>query len=147
MKPFRFSLVTFFLFSFLTLNAGELADIANNDINVSDTNESTKVLLAEQITKYTTELKDIDNKISDENVWIKNYASYLTSLDVKNNLDTIKKRIKWLSKHAKGSNDIDALNELISKESILASQIEKLKGGSSTPFSKLITPPNIEKVP
>ncbi|MEN4052956.1 MULTISPECIES: mechanosensitive ion channel domain-containing protein [Sulfurimonas] len=106
-----------------------------------------KMLVSEQISRYLKELNELDNQISDENVWIKSYASYLTSLEVKNKLDAIKKRIKWLSKHAKTSSDMDELAGLISKENILTSQINKLKGDSSAPFSKLITPPKIEDVP
>lgn len=106
-----------------------------------------KALIQEQIDQYQQELNRLDSQISDENVWIKSYASYLTSLEVKNNLEKIKKRIKWLSKHAKTPSDMDELTGLISKENILASQIDKLKGNSSAPFSKLITPPKIDEVP
>jgi small-conductance mechanosensitive channel len=104
-------------------------------------------LIQEQVSQYVRELSELDTQISEENVWIKSYASYLTSLEVKNNLDKIKKRIKWLSKHAKSSSDMDELTGLISKENILTSQINKLKGDSSAPFSKLITPPKIDEVP
>ncbi len=99
-----------------------------------------------QINRYLKELNKLNSQISDRNVWIKSYASYLTSLEVKNKLDTIKKRIKWLSKYAKTSSDMDELAGLISKEKILTSQINKLKGDSSAPFSKLITPPKIDDI-
>jgi len=101
----------------------------------------------EKIKKYEDELKEIESEVSDENMWIKSYSSYLTSLEVKDNLDKIKKRIKYLSKYAKTSAQKEELIGLISKENILASQIEKLKGNSSAPFSKLITPPNIDEIP
>jgi len=53
-----------------------------------------------------------------------------------------------LSKYSKTAADQDELLGLISKENILASQIAKLKGtSSSAPFSDLITPPNIDKIP
>ena len=103
--------------------------------------------IQKKIRQYNIELNQLESQISDENVWIKSYASYLTSLEVKRNLDKIKKRIKWLSKHAKTPNDMDELTGLISKENILTSQINKLKGDSSAPFSKLITPPKIDEVP
>jgi len=103
--------------------------------------------IQKKIRQYTTELNQLESQISDENVWIKSYASYLTSLEVKRNLEKIKKRIQWLSKHAKTPSDMDELTGLISKESILTSQINKLKGDSSAPFSKLITPPKIDEVP
>jgi len=101
----------------------------------------------EKIMKYEDELKKIESEISDENMWIKSYSSYLTSLEVKDNLEKIKKRIKYLTKHAKTSAEKEELIGLISKENILASQIEKLKGNSSAPFSKLITPPSIDEIP
>jgi small-conductance mechanosensitive channel len=109
--------------------------------------QKAKRRIQKMIRQYTTELNQLESQVSDENVWIKSYASYLTSLEVKQNLDAIKKRIKWLSKHAKSSSDMDELTGLISKENILTSQINKLKGDSSAPFSKLITPPKIDEVP
>ena len=158
------------LFVFLSLNAFGQESSADRNSTVSfeqnqtqEVNATQQALeaarLAEQeaqkakrriqkkIRKYTTELNQLESQISDENVWIKSYASYLTSLEVKRNLDKIKKRIKWLSKHAKSPSDMDELTGLISKESILTSQINKLKGDSSAPFSKLITPPKIDEVP
>jgi len=100
-----------------------------------------------QMGDYEMSLKKIEADISEENMWIKSYASYLTSLDVKKNLEDIRKRIKYLSKHAKTTSNRDELNALISKESILASQIDKLKGDNSSPFSELITPPKIDNIP
>ena len=105
-------------------------------------------LIEKKIQEYQKDIDTIQTQISNENMWIKSYSSYLTSLDVKQNLLTIKKRIKYLSKHSRSVANKDELVGLISKENILASQIEKLKGeNSSAPFSELITPPNIEKVP
>lgn len=104
--------------------------------------------IAQKIENYEQTLQAIESEISEENMWMKSYSSYLTSMDVKQNLEAIKKRIKYLSKHAKTDADNEELIGLISKQNILASQIEKLKGsGSSAPFSELITPPNIDKVP
>jgi len=91
-------------------------------------------------------LVNLEKNISTENTWIKSYASYLTSLEVRTNLQTIKKRINYLRKHAKNVKDRDELNALISKENILTSQVEKLKGKSSAPFAELITPPEILEV-
>ena len=104
--------------------------------------------IAQKIENYEERLHAIESEISEENVWMKSYSSYLTSMDVKQNLDAIKKRVKYLAKHAKTDADHEELIGLISKQNILASQIEKLKGsGSSAPFSELITPPSIDKVP
>ncbi|WP_373035448.1 mechanosensitive ion channel domain-containing protein [Sulfurimonas sp.] len=102
----------------------------------------------QRISEHLKMLKSIEDEISKEKVWTKSYASYLTSLDVRDALQKIKKRIKYLQKkRVKTLSQQDELNALISKEKILASQIEKLKEKDSAPFSKIITPPNIEDKP
>lgn len=101
----------------------------------------------ERISEYLLKIKEIDTQISEEKVWMKSYASYLTSLEVRNSLLTIKKRIKYLNKYAKTPKLQDELNALVSKEKILTSQIEKLKSKNSAPFSQLLTPPVIEEIP
>ncbi|WP_226960585.1 mechanosensitive ion channel domain-containing protein [Sulfurimonas paralvinellae] len=138
----------FFIF-ILAVQLWASADTIATDNNVTDAKQQAEKqrIIQSQISDYMTELNRLESQISDENVWIKSYASYLTSLDVKSNLDKIKKRIKWLSKHAKTSSDIDELNGLISKENILTSQVDQLKGKSSAPFSNLITPPKLDKIP
>jgi len=137
------------LLCMVSLHAEDVSTVAESNETIAAKNDlfAREALIQEQIKQYQQELKRLDSQISDENVWVKSYASYLTSLEVKNNLEKIKKRIKWLSKHAKKSNDMDELTGLISKENILASQIDKLKGDSSAPFSKLITPPKIGEAP
>lgn len=102
----------------------------------------------ERLTKLQTlkqNLKKIDDELDTNNVWLKSYSSYLTSLDVKNNLEKIQKRINYLAKYAKSTSDRDELNALVSKENILSSQVEKLKGESNAPFSDLITPPALNE--
>jgi small-conductance mechanosensitive channel len=101
-------------------------------------------LRREQLEKYANSLKEIESKISKENVWIKSYASYLTYMDVRASLNEIKKRIRYL-KNGKTITQEDELNALVSKEKILTVQIEKLKEKDSAPFSKLITPPDIKE--
>ncbi|HIP54371.1 MAG TPA: mechanosensitive ion channel [Sulfurimonas autotrophica] len=135
----------FFLFFLLILCSSLLqAEVTAVDDSVTKKENKT----AQKIENYEERLQAIESEISEENVWMKSYSSYLTSMDVKQNLDAIKKRVKYLAKHAKTDADHEELVGLISKQNILASQIEKLKGsGSSAPFSELITPPNINKVP
>jgi small-conductance mechanosensitive channel len=99
----------------------------------------------EKIATLKSKLQAIDKEINQNNVWIKSYSSYLTSLEIKNSLGKIKKRIAYLAKYAKTTSDRDELNALISKENILSLQVEKLKGESDAPFSKLITPPAIHE--
>jgi len=114
--------------------------VTANDIN------KTKVRL-ESIDSYLSKINNIETSISEEKVWMKSYSSYLTSLDVRNNLHDIKKRIKYLKRHSRTNAAKDELNALISKEMILTSQIQKLKGNSSAPFSQLITPPVLNTIP
>jgi predicted nucleic acid-binding Zn-ribbon protein len=116
----------FFLIFFLLFTTCVFA-IDNNSVDISaDQEKAINKQKIEKIAFYENKLKSIEKEISDENMWVKSYSSYLTSLDVKNNLKKIKKRINYLSKHAKTLSDRDELNALISKESILTSQVEKL---------------------
>lgn len=142
----------FFLFSFILISSVLFsADLSSEEKylllekeNLEAQKESQR---EEQIERYRTELYSIEQNILQEKVWMKSYASYLTSLEVRDNLSSIKKRIDYLSKKAKSISDHDELNALVSKENILTSQIEKLKGKYNAPFSKLITPPTIDDIP
>jgi small-conductance mechanosensitive channel len=115
----------------------ELARITQENIN------------REKIVLHLSELKDIEEKIAKkDSVWIKSYASYLTSLDVRESLGEIKKRIEHLQKKRdKNLSEMDELSALVAREKILESQIEKLKKKDSSPFSTLLTPPNIDEIP
>jgi len=138
-QSFIFALLIFFA----SLTHAEVLDVNQTQADVDK-----QQLITQEINDYQHSLEAVESQISNENMWTKSYSSYLTSLDVKQKLKIIKKRIKYLSKHSKTAADKDELIGLISKENILASQIDKLKGsGSSAPFSDLITPPNIDKVP
>lgn len=103
----------------------------------------------EKIAELVSDLKVIEERISKrDSVWIKSYASYLTSLEVRESLDKIVERINYLQKKRdKTLSEADELNALIGREKILTSQIEKLKRKDSSPFSNLITPPNIDEIP
>lgn len=101
-----------------------------------------------KISEHLSNLKKLEEEILKERVWTKSYASYLTSLDVRESLQKIKERIKFLKdKKKKSLSEQDELNAIISKEKILTTQIEKLKEKDSAPFSTLITPPSIEETP
>ncbi len=106
-------------------------------------------VVREKISQLTTDLKVVEEGISKkDSVWIKSYASYLTSLEVRESLDKITERIHYLQKKRdKTLSEADELNALIGREKILTSQIEKLKRKDSSPFSNLITPPNIDEIP
>ncbi|MEA3371630.1 MAG: mechanosensitive ion channel [Campylobacterota bacterium] len=143
----RFFLLSCILISSLLFSADvstkERVELLKKD-NLEAQKESER---EEQIERYRAELYAIEQNILQEKVWTKSYASYLTSLEVRENLASIKKRINYLSRKAKSRSDKDELNALISKENILTSQIEKLKGKYNAPFSKLITPPVISDIP
>ena len=127
----------------------ELLKIENERLEKLEVQKQLKLeeLRMDKIKTYLDNIKEIEQLISEEKVWMKSYASYLTSLEVRNNLSTITKRIKYLREHAKTLNDNDELEALISKEMILTSQIEKLKSKNTAPFSRLITPPEIDEIP
>ncbi len=97
----------------------------------------------EKISKFVIELKKLESQIVSEQIWTKSYASYLTSLDVRNSLEKIKKRIKYLKRHKKSEKEKEELNSLISKEKILDIQVDKLQEKESAPFAKLLTPPQM----
>lgn len=101
----------------------------------------------ENISSYLSDLKEIETKIADKkSVWIKSRDSYLTSLEVSQNLEKVKEKISYLQKKAyKSLDEIDELNALISKRSILTSQTSESKRKDTSPFSNLLTPPVIEK--
>ncbi|MBW6487668.1 mechanosensitive ion channel domain-containing protein [Sulfurimonas sp.] len=115
----------------------ELARVTQENINI------------EKIALYLSELKSIEEKIAKkDSVWIKSYASYLTSLEVRESLEEIIKRIEHLQKKRdKNLSEMDELSALVAREKILESQIEKLKKKDSSPFSTLLTPPNIDEIP
>ncbi|HUH42510.1 MAG TPA: mechanosensitive ion channel domain-containing protein [Sulfurimonas sp.] len=102
-----------------------------------------------KISQLVSDLKVVEEKISKkDSVWIKSYASYLTSLDVRESLDKIIERINYLQrKRGKSLSEVDELNALVGREKILTSQTEKLKKKDSSPFSNLITPPNMDETP
>ena len=136
-------LLCFFLLPVFLLGAPSPEAI---DKNTSLVNEQTEEnLVDENIVFYLGKLEKIEEKITKEKVWMKSYASYMTSLDIRNQLDRIKERIKFLDKKAKSIEELDELNALLSKQKILASQIERLKEEGSAPFSRLLTPPDIEE--
>jgi small-conductance mechanosensitive channel len=131
-----------FLFAQTPLEKGEKLSKAELELIEQEHQEEKN----KKIEEHLKEIDRIEKEVSKEQVWMKSYASYLTSLDVRESLTNIKKRIDYLSKKSRTVNENDELSALISKEKILASQIEQLKEKDSAPFSKLLTPPNIEKV-
>jgi len=105
--------------------------------------ESNKI----KISQYLTLLDEIELRISDETVWMKSYATYLTSLDVTQNLKKMKKRIKYLKRNQRKQSAKDELSALLAKEEILTSQVGQLKKRNSSPFSALLRPEEMGEKP
>lgn len=151
----KFLLILLFLSSLLFANEAKttssLAD-ANKTFNIEKLAQIEEV--KEKVVAYLEELRLLEDEISQEKVWMKSYASYLTSVDVMKSLKDIKKRIAYLKKrvaYLKKRNRLngeqDELDALIAKEEILTSQIAKLDEKDNAPFSKLLTPPVIDEAP
>lgn len=143
---------------FLLLLAASLLYAQTPEKNVSEAQSAQEIELLkaaqesakqEKMAQLLSELKVVEERIAKtESVWIKSYASYLTSLEVKESLDKIIERINHLQKkREKTLSETDELSALIAREKILTSQVEKLKKKDSSPFANLLTPPNIEEVP
>ncbi|MFA5453868.1 MAG: mechanosensitive ion channel domain-containing protein [Sulfurimonas sp.] len=144
-KIFFYLLITLsLLHSEAVKGAVKVSEQELEQIRIADEN-----IIKEKIAQYILELKDIEEKIAKkDSVWMKSYASYLTSLEVRESLDKIVERISYLQKKRdKTLSEIDELSALIAREKILTSQIEKLKKKDSSPFSILLTPPNIDEIP
>ena len=128
-----------------TLSSEELAEIQRiKEAQVLEQKKKEAELAKEkEIAVDKAQIESIEKELPQENTWLKSYASYLTSLEVRTSLNKIEKRIKYLTKHAKSLSQRDELNALTSKATILSSQVNKLKGKNAAPFAKLITPPDI----
>ncbi|MDT8339481.1 MAG: mechanosensitive ion channel [Sulfurimonas sp.] len=141
------------IFSLLIASSLLFSSNITNDKNISE--QELQIKLAqedakkEKIAKYLSDLKNIEERIAKkDSVWMKSYSSYLTSLDVRESLEKIVDRINFLQrKKNKTLSEADELSALIAREKILTSQIEKLKKKDSSPFSDLLTPPNIDEIP
>ena len=140
-------------FNLLFISSLLFADSLKNDANTTfqelEKVKITEAEVKEKIEKYLSELREIENKITKkDSVWMKSHASYLTSLEVRESLKKIVERVNYLQKKRdKTLTEMDELSALIAREKILTSQIEKLKKKDSSPFSDLLTPPNIDEVP
>ncbi|MDF1877118.1 mechanosensitive ion channel [Sulfurimonas sp. SAG-AH-194-L11] len=143
--------MNFFLFFFFLFNVSvfalESTKVVTADAQLKEVQATQlEALNRSKILEYEKQLREFEKEIPKENTWIKSYASYLTSLKVRTTLAKIEKRIEHLRKYAKSISDRDELNGLISKQNILTSEIEKLKGKNDAPFANLITPPAIGEV-
>ena len=142
MKP------VFFLFFFLifSLEATDL-NTSVEKLSPQEQHAFDEQQRESQINEYLAQIESLEKEISKEQVWMKSYSSYIKSLEIRESLNLITKRVEYLSKHGKSVSDLDEMNSLISKKKILASQIDELREKDSAPFAKLLTPPQIETIP
>lgn len=103
----------------------------------------------ERVAKLREDLAILEEKIAKkDSVWMKSYDSFVTSVDIRESLNEIQKRIDVLqSMSRKSVAQNDELVFLTAKENMLSSQIEKLKKKDSIPFANILTPPNIDDTP
>ena len=99
------------------------------------------------IASYKESLRITEKALLKDSVWQKSYSSYLTYIDVQEDLKALKKRITDLSKHGDTISEKDEVAALLAKEKILTEQIGLLRGHGETPFSSLMKPEEIEEVP
>lgn len=146
MKKIFFLLI--FILSLTFVQAQEVQVLEQtSEHNLTQELEKKEELRKEKIAEYLSKLEDLEKEISKEKVWMKSYSSYLTSIEVRDGLKKIRERITYLKNKGNSLIDKDELNSLLSKEKILASQIDQLKDKDSALFSKLLTPPEIEEIP
>ncbi|MBU1216292.1 mechanosensitive ion channel [bacterium] len=142
-----FFLIIFFLAS-VFVQAEEVQKTQTlQEQNQTQTADKQEELRKEKLSEYLSKLEKLEQEISKEKVWMKSYSSYLTSIEVRDGLKKIRDRINYLKNRGSSLIDKDELNSLLSKEKILASQIDQLKDRDSALFSKLLTPPDIEDIP
>jgi len=96
------------------------------DINATADINQTELAVKSKIQELKKQLQTLKAQVSDENMWIKSYASYQTAMQVKKNLKKIHSRIRYLKRHARTSNDKSELSALIDKQKILDTQINNL---------------------
>ncbi len=116
------------------------------DVNGSDSEKKTASVEAERqqlMVRYDAQLKEINEDLSKESIWLKSYSSYTTYIEVKKNLELLTQRIATLTKRG----DKEELPGLLAKQRILTEQITLLEGHGGSPFAELIKPEEIGEVP
>lgn len=100
----------------------------------------------EQVLAYKKRLLNIKEALTSlDSIWLKSYQSYQTYKKAEEDLKNLKTTILALRNNENNnSTEIDAL---LAKEDILNHQMKLLKGDSSAPFSTLLEPSDIGKVP
>ncbi len=125
--------------------------LAQEPAATKDANVTSALVESERnklIVQYREEISDIDSQLSTDSLWIKSYSSYLTYLDVRQNLNMLQKKIAQLSKKRGLSvEERDEIAALRDKEKILTEQVALLKGEGTTPFASLLKPEEVGELP
>lgn len=143
-------------FLLVTLSTLLLAEVPVN----SDLNQTQKLLLqkqveeekarelSERIEHLREEMTSTVKALKKEGVlWQKAYDSYITYLEVAQELKEVRKKIEALSKSGSSYKSRDELNALEPREQILANQINLLQGKDNAPFKELLIPDVLPEQP
>ncbi len=126
----------------------ELSSDAQNDENI------VKAAIANQINKLSKELFELNEKLK-RNIWIKNYANYISYKNTVQNIEKYKqklKHLKYLLKSSRVSKErkekYKKEKEIIEKElKTLNNKKELLSDFKTSPFEEVIKPQALPKEP
>ena len=138
-----------FLFFVLTLASFAYAQTEQSlDINETLIKERQEKERKANIVNLQEKIAETQKFLKKEGVlWQKSYHSYVTYLEVAQELNEVRKEIKKLSKHGSSFEARDELNALETREQILAKQIDLLQGKENAPFKDLIIPDELPEPP
>jgi len=117
----------------------------------ADQNDSTQKVVQKpnsELLQLLDEEKQIENELTENNIWSKIYSSYHTYQTLKKQSDTLNQQINRLKKRKKLTKK--QKNQLLSytqEALILDDKLSQLKEYEDNPFKKFLTPPSIVKVP
>lgn len=118
------------------------------DVNDTLVKEQQEKKRKENIANLEEKLAETQKFLKKEGVlWQKSYHSYVTYLEVAQELKEVRKEIKKLSKRGSSFEARDELNALATREQILAKQIDLLQGKENAPFKELIIPDELPEPP
>ncbi len=137
------------LFLVISLVSFAYAEIKQNvDVNETLLKERQERERKENIVSLQEKIEETKKFLKKEGVlWQKSYHSYVTYLEVAQELDEVRKEIQKLSRHGSSFEARDELNALETREQILAKQIDLLQGKENAPFKDLIIPDELPEPP
>ncbi len=136
----------FVVFAFVSLAYGAVEQSV--DLNDTLLKERQETERKQHIEQLQDKLVEIQKFLKKEGVlWQKSYHSYVTYLEVAQELKEVRKKIKKLSKRESTFEARDELNALETREQILANQIDLLQGKENAPFTELIIPDELPEPP